>query len=266
VAVLGVLLAISLIVVTSAAGERHHAGASPLEPAIFNIQSAIRYEQDAEYHERRGSPEAADDNLESAARALDRAGKELGSTSLVAADAPILSDIARAEKIDKSKPRDGKLVEELALAIRLKKRALEALQDLAGETTPPPSANVLTSPVGSGPIKVTNVKCYANGTGGNPERDADFSVNGAFWHLQQVYPALYVPGGSATAPMVFIEDQPSPYNEPGIHIYAGFGVTVPGDITAVSSGSQVIVDSSPLVDAKGNTIAGSHLKVSFRCP
>jgi hypothetical protein len=54
----------------------------------------------------------------------------------------VLSDLARAEKIDESKPTDG----QLALAEQLKKRALEALQDLAGATTPPPSASALGSP------------------------------------------------------------------------------------------------------------------------
>jgi hypothetical protein len=276
-----VLLGASLVltVTVSASAGGRHANATPVQKAEGCIRAALRKEDLAIKYIKEGKVSEAIIAFAVTAPALEDVKCAINATRAAGA----LDEITPTESKDAREDlhaaagwdatahhqlQDHHV--QLAMgsvehATKSKEKALAALEKA---TAPPPTTTTtgaLTSPADSGPIQVTTVKCYANGTGGNPERDADFSVNGALWHLQQVYPASYVPGGSATAPLVFIEDQPSPYNEPGIHIYAGFGVTVPGDISTISSGQQVNVDSS-LVDAKGNAIAGSHLKVSFKCP
>ena len=110
----------------------------------------------------------------------------------------------------------------------------------------PTTAYVLTSPAGSGPINITEHHCYPNGTGTNPERDADFTVAGPRGTCSRCTPPdLHDRRLSPTSPMVFIEDKPAPYTEPDIHIYAAFNVTVSGSMSAISSGQQVNVGEQP---------------------
>ena len=274
-----VLLGASLVlaVAMSASASQRHGNATPVQKAENCIRAALRQENLAVKYIKEGKVSrgalgqfgAALRDLECATNATRAAGA-LDEIS-VAESKAIRKVIRRVEFADNNAiylPNTRDAIEELSDADELKQTALA---DLKKATAPPPppspppaSAGALTSPGGSGPIKVTNVKCDANGTGGNPERDADFTVNGALWHIEQVYPATYLPGGLATKPMVFIEDKPAPYNQPDIHIYGAFSVTVSGDVGAISSGQQVNVDGG-LIDTKGNPVPG-HISVTYKCP
>jgi hypothetical protein len=278
-----VLVGVSLVltVTLSASAAQRHANATPAEKAEACIRAALRKEDLAIKYIKEGRL----GHLAVRGDAIYPAMDDLECAINAARAAGALDEITRAESLKVREglnlahradfnanfelyPRNDRKasIAELELAGSHKTQALAALEKATALPPPAPVAtDSLTSPAGSGPIQVTDVKCYLNGTGGNAERDAGFSVDGVSWHLQQVFPSSYVSGGSATTPMVFIEDMAAPYNEPGVHIYAAFGVTVSGDIGTISSGQQVSVNSS-LVDPQGNPITPSHLTISFKCP
>lgn len=108
-----------------------HATPHPLGYWIQGIKNAIAHEINAGDGEKRSDHAYAEVQLTAAAQTLDKVEIGLRSANLVGADAPVLSDLARAEKIDESKIRGGRLTKGLALAIALKQESVEALQDLA---------------------------------------------------------------------------------------------------------------------------------------
>ncbi len=165
-------------------------------------------------------------------------------------------DHASRRALDASKKQLA--IEELHDAAPYKGKALAVLPDA------PINLNALTSPAGDGAITVSDVKCYI-GTGGNPERDAKLLVNGSStWYVQQVYPASYFPGGSPTAPSFFLENGPAPYAPP-IRIFGGFGLTLSGDVGAITSGQMVMI-KSPLINPDGTPVPGSNLNLTYKCP
>jgi hypothetical protein len=268
------VLAAGFMAAAAASAGPERAG-SHLTDAAAAIKEAIHYEAEASQAASKGDWTAVHQDLNNkgigARESLKMADGDLGaavSTGEIdrATESSVESHLNDAADLDRrgaqsASNKDANTVKHwIAKATAQKEKALAILAAVKPTTT-----NALTSPAGSGPIRITNIRCYPNGTGTNPERDADFTVAGAAWHLQQVYPASYVTGGSPTSPMVFIEDKPAPYNEPDIHIYADFNVTVSGTIGAISSGQQVNVTGS-LVDSKGNAVTPSKLTLSFKCP
>ena len=121
----------------------------------------------------------------------------------------------------------------------------------------------LTSPVGSGSLKVTGTRCYANGAAGNPERDADLLLGNHAWHVQEVYPGTLVQGGPATGPAFFLEDGPN--FAAGTHVFDGFGsgLTVSGNIATIAPGQTVSIHSD-LLDAQFGKVVG-HLDLVYTC-
>ena len=262
-------------IASAAAGAGSQRTASHLADAALQIKHAIHYEAEASQAATDGDWTLVRQDLNNkgigARESLRMADNDLGaavSTGEIdrATESSVQSHLNDADSLDRrgstsSFNKDANTVKHwIAKATAEKEHALAILA-----TVKPTTVYSLTSPAGSGPIKITNIRCYPNGTGTNPERDADFTVAGAPWHLQQVYPASYVTGGSPTSPMVFVEDKPAPYNEPDIQIYAAFNVTVSGTIGAISSGQTVTVSGS-LVDPKGNPVTPSKIALSFKCP
>jgi len=272
----GALVLVAVFVTAGGASAGPDRAGSHAADAAASIREAIHYEAEASQAASKGDWTSVRQDLNAkgtgAREALGVAERDIGNAVSAgeidrATASSVESHLNDAASLDRkgaqaSFNKDPNSVKHrIAQATAQKEKALTILLAAAKTTT----ANALTSPAGSGPIKITNIRCYPNGTGTNPERDADFTVAGAPWHLQQVYPASYVTGGSASSPMVFIEDKPAPYTEPDIHIYAAFNVTVSGTIGAISSGQQVSVNGS-LVDPKGNAVTPSHLTFSFKCP
>jgi hypothetical protein len=151
---LGVLVslagALALIVPVASLGAPDHHSRSRLVPeklsaAISGIRGAIRDEEDAAKYvmAHLQQPVVIERQIEAATRALAGAGTDLESVDLVSADAPALSDIARAEKLDASVLKDirggrydGPDAQALGTAVVLKKRALGVLEDLAAANAP----------------------------------------------------------------------------------------------------------------------------------
>jgi hypothetical protein len=269
------LVLVAGLIAAAAASAGSGRASSHLADATSAIKEAIHYEAEASQAASKGDWTEVRQDLNNkgigARESLRMADNDLLNAMSAgeidrATESSVQSHLNDADSLDRrgaqsSFNKDANTVKHwIAKATAEKEHALAIIAAVK-----PTTANALTSPAGSGPIKITNIRCYPNGTGTNPERDADFTVAGAAWHLQQVYPASYVTGGSPTSPMVFIEDKPAPYTEPDIHIYADFHVTVSGTIGAISSGQQVNVNGS-LVDSSGNPVTPSNLTFSFKCP
>ncbi|HEY8029962.1 MAG TPA: hypothetical protein VIE38_10685 [Gaiellaceae bacterium] len=223
-AVLAVLLAF-LVVVPASTGDNH----GTLENAISGLETAIESEQHAKELESR-SPEAATESLRSAARELARVYKELESVDLVSADAPVLSDIARAEKIDEEKDlHDGRLVKQVDLAISLKKRAVGALEELTGASA-------------IAPFKIGRIRAVFD-----PKKfETTYKVDWSRWKFEGTLPKLTA---SWTLKITCIDSgcgtkqgtdaNPAPNEDPGCD-NAGVGVSKPFE--------QVLAALEPMTD------------------
>jgi hypothetical protein len=150
---LGVLAALAgalaLIVSAVSLGGTDHQSRSVVVPqklgdAILRLRFAISDEEHAaSYAPAHDQPSSIERQINSATNALARVATDLESVDLVSADAPVLSDLARAEKLDASVLKDvrgGKYYSDdykaLETAVVLKKRALKALDDLAAANAP----------------------------------------------------------------------------------------------------------------------------------
>ena len=142
--------ALALVVSASSLGASdHHLRSSrvpqKLSSAISRIGAAIRDEENAAKYVmgHLDQPVVIERQIDAATTALASAGTDLKSVDLVPADAPALSDIASAEKLDGSVLKDirgghydGPDAQALGTAVVLKKRALGTLEEIAAANAP----------------------------------------------------------------------------------------------------------------------------------